>query len=911
MGLTFSLIASPNIAQIKAAVTANPALLDTPQAKAAMAEKGISASDVKAKLDAAKSSSSDTSVSSSESVTNDIDTSAENTETEKVVHKIASTTRRVNPFAYESSSKFNKILTSKQQKQSLAHKLVRYSSKFFVNRNMINSSSIPTPDDYIVTNGDRLLIYIYGDRDQKLTPTVGNDGTINLPYLGPITVGGMKFSAVKKHLIDNLKHHYKTSDFYINMKKYSTIQVTLVGDVKAPGLYNLASFSTLKDLLVASKGINATASVRDLTIKRNGKVIADVDFYDLLFRANKVATIILKQGDIVIVHQAKKLVWVDGYVNNAAIFELKGKENLADAIVYAGGMKPNASKSNIKIKRYANNNTIKTFTLSCKEAKHFSLQNGDKIYIYPLDFAKVQSVNIYGNIIRPGSYHLPKQKTLNALLKKNVQDGLKSFFLPQTYFEYGVIKRYGKGLNYETHAFNILNVLSDKENVKLAPQDQIYIFAYNDIYKSPYVVTKGDALLHPGKLQFFNGMQLRDAINASGVPNGIALDDKVEVTSFLTYDYMPKTKFYSLKKDGNVHLSPYDVIKVFNYYDTHILQPVTISGEVVKPETVYYEKGMTLQKLIAMAGGLTPKAYTKDVEIVRYFIDANQTRERKILHTSELEGNFAEISLQPYDEVRVFSIPKWGDRKVVELKGQVCFPGKYTIQTGEKLSSVIQRAGGFTNEAFVNAAVFTRESIRKNQVRQYNATLAKLKRQLAIYGAMPANLKKGDIKQSLASVNEVMQEAKKYQPLGRVSLKLDRNITKFQKSPYNLVLQDKDTLIVPSKIDTVTVFGEVFNPTSFVYNKSLDADDYIDLASGLTQGADADRIYVIHADGTSEPLESGWWIFASSADVHAGDTVVVPMHIDKYNQLDLWESVSKIMAGFAVTIATLNTIGVF
>jgi len=103
----------------------------------------------------------------------------------------------------------------------------------------------------------------------------------------------------------------------------------------------------------------------------------------------------------------------------------------------------------------------------------------------------------------------------------------------------------------------------------------------------------------------------------------------------------------------------------------------------------------------------------------------------------------------------------------------------------------------------------------------------------------------------------------------------------------------------------------VFNPTSFVYNKSLDADDYINLASGLTQGADAERIYVIHADGTSEPLESGWWIFASSADVHAGDTVVVPMHIDKYNQLDLWESVSKIMAGFAVTIATLNTIGIF
>jgi protein involved in polysaccharide export with SLBB domain len=177
---------------------------------------------------------------------------------------------------------------------------------------------------------------------------------------------------------------------------------------------------------------------------------------------------------------------------------------------------------------------------------------------------------------------------------------------------------------------------------------------------------------------------------------------------------------------------------------------------------------------------------------------------------------------------------------------------------------------------------------------------------------MPANAKNGAATGNpLASITEVINEAKKYQPMGRVSIHLDENVTKLQESEYNLVLQNNDTLIIPSQIDTVTVFGEVFNPTSFVYKDGLDAQDYIKLASGFARGADEDRVYVIHADGTSEPAVSGWWIFSSYATVQKGDTVVVPMYIKEYNQLDLWESVSKIMASFAITAATLQTIGVF
>ncbi|MDQ7066961.1 MAG: SLBB domain-containing protein [Sulfurimonas sp.] len=175
------------------------------------------------------------------------------------------------------------------------------------------------------------------------------------------------------------------SSFKVSISSYSSIQVTLIGDVKYPGIYNLSSFSTPKDLLIVSKGVRKSASVRDISIKRNGETIANLDFYDLLFDAKNVGATLLKHGDIVVVKQAQKLVSIDGFVNNAAIFELKGKESLAKLIEYAGGMKASASKRHIKVDRYSDNSIFETYNVSYERAKNFQMQDGDKVFMYQLD----------------------------------------------------------------------------------------------------------------------------------------------------------------------------------------------------------------------------------------------------------------------------------------------------------------------------------------------------------------------------------------------------------------------------------------------------------------------------------------------------------------------------------------------
>ncbi|MBN2816356.1 MAG: SLBB domain-containing protein [Campylobacterales bacterium] len=911
--LTLSLYAIPSVTELKSAIKQNPELLNTPEAQAEMQKRGITDEDVKQKLLESESLGENTTVAT-KFLENDIEEFRDNNESNETNTTLTmdinetELSKRLNPFTFNTSEQLRLALQKKKTRLT-EKKLSRFSKRFYTNKNSIDSSSIPTPADYIISSGDELNIYVYGDRDTLYNPVVNSNGTIELPYIGPVKIGGMEYAEAKKHLEEMLKNHFTLSDFSININKYSTIQVTLIGDILHPGLYNLSSFSTVKDLLIASKGIGESTSVRDIIIKRDGKIIERVDFYDLLFEGKQFGSKLLKHGDLVFVKQAKTLVSIDGYVNNSAIFELKDKETLNDLLRYAGGIKADASKLNIKITRFTNNSSIESFEVSQKDAKNFTMKNGDSVTIYPLDESNRANVNIYGNVIRPGSYPITKAATLNELLLQAVKEGRKKFFLPETYLDYGVIKRYSKNLRYETISFNINELLENKKTVAILPQDEVYIFSQNDIFSSEYVTTKGKILLKPGKLQYFQGMTLADAIHASGVDS--FAEDKVKVTTFNTNDLMPKTSFYSLKTQSDIKLSPYDEIEVLDYYDTHFLKPISINGEVVNPSIVYYEKGMSVETLIEMAGGLTPKAYKSNIEIVRYYIDENEVRQRKILKIDTKEVAYSQLLLEPYDEVMIFKIPQWNENQTVELKGEVKFPGKYTIEAGERLSSVLRRAGGFTNEAFIEGTVFTRESIRLKQIEQYNRSLSKIKRQLAIYNAMPANSKKSAATSGAADkLNEVMEEAKKYQPIGRISVKIDEDLDSLEKSEYNLALQDKDVITVPSHIDTVSIFGEVFNPTSFVYRNNLNSSDYIELASGYTRAADESRAYIIHADGTSEPAYSGWWIFTSNLEVKSGDTIVVPIYIQEYNQLELWDSLARIMSSFAITAATLNTLGV-
>ena len=266
------------------------------------------------------------------------------------------------------------------------------------------------------------------------------------------------------------------------------------------------------------------------------------------------------------------------------------------------------------------------------------------------------------------------------------------------------------------------------------------------------------------------------------------------------------------------------------------------------------------------------------------------------------------FKIKPYDEVSVKTIPNWDERKIVIIKGEVKYPGVYVIQKGEKLADVIKRAGGFTKNAYLYGAVFTRESVRKMQEKRLKNMIYKLKKKIAIIAASAKGVGEQNMnaKDLMDAIDNLAVQAEKLKPIGRIAIKLDRNLTEFANSAYNISLESNDTLYIPTKPDSISVMGEVMTPSAFVYT-SDSAIDYIKLAGGRTSMAD-DIYFVVHANGFTQKGEFGSW-FSDNIKVKPGDVITVPIQIKTATWYGIAKDISSIVYQLAITAASLKTVG--
>jgi protein involved in polysaccharide export with SLBB domain len=874
--LLFSLILfAYDKAALIAKVKENPAILDTPQAKQIMQQKGISKEKVLSYINNQKSSKLSL---NQQKITNKVEI---NEHKKKKGELRVIDVNYISPFKFISQAQVMNLIKKMQQNEAKT-KLKRFGEKFFYNKNSLNTKNLAVPDYYQVNVGDIVKIDIFGGIDKNLVLTIDNNGNITLPVIGPLYVAGMSVYSLKKLIKKKLKPTYPNSKIVIDVKVNSFIQVALTGYVKAPGIYNLNSLSTVKDLLIAANGFGNIGSMRRVYLKRNGRVIKVMDFYKLIKSGQLVDTTLLRNGDIIYVPKAKELVSLRGAVAEEAIFELLPKETLRDLIKYAGGLLPTASKKDIKIKRYLNNSKEIVYLRNYND--RFFLKNGDEVYVYNISKLNRDYVYVYGNIEKPGSFELPKDKKLSTLLKK-----LK--FLPDTYKEYGVIKRFDGSI--KSFSFKSSNII-------LKPKDEIFIFNKYQIKPVEYVNINGSVVKNRGKFRWYKGMKLIDIINAAQI-RGIFSRDKIKIVRY-DENFNPQILFVSLK--DNIELKPFDDITLYSYYDFNPLKYVKIIGEVNKPGIYFYAKNLRLKDVINIGGGFTQKADKTHIEIIRYFIK-NGERKSKVIITNDM--NF---TLKPYDEISIKTIPNWDSRKIVTLKGEVKYPGVYVIKKGEKLADVIKRAGGFTKNAYLYGAVFTRESIKRMQEKRLKNMIYKLKKKVAIIAANAKEVGQQSLnaKDLMDAIDNLAIQAEKLKPIGRIAIKLDRNLTKFENSPYDITLENNDTLYIPTKPDSVIVMGEVLTPSAFVYTTDS-ALKYIKLAGGKTSVAD-DIYFVVHANGFTDKGEFGRW-FNDDIKVKPGDAITIPIQIKTATWYGIAKDITAIVYQLAITSASLKTVGAF
>lgn len=347
-----------------------------------------------------------------------------------------------------------------------------------------------------------------------------------------------------------------------------------------------------------------------------------------------------------------------------------------------------------------------------------------------------------------------------------------------------------------------------------------------------------------------------------------------------------------------------DLVTVFPGQD-RLNRAVTLEGFVRAPGLYEWKPGMRLSDLLKPET-LLPEAYRDRVEVVRVRPDFSRevlTVDLRELWASNPTPNPArDIMLQPMDRISVQS--EVVGPATVTLIGEVKRPGTYAIIKGERLSSVIRRAGGFTDKAYPKAAVFTRESVRKREKAQLEDFVRIQEERIFSETAAvaAAGESAGPLRESLIQRRALLRMMAERVVVGRLVLRLGA-LEEVEGTDSDIPLEDGDSLIAPMRPSAVLVLGSVRNPTAVLYQPGVPAEYYIEKAGGLNKDADKDEVHIVKADGSAVRG------YTKVREMEPGDAVLAPSSVEpKYRPLPVWRDVATIVGQFALTIASLATL---
>lgn len=782
---------------------------------------------------------------------------------------------------------------------------------------LTQDASFPVPDDYIVGPKDEINVYVWGRVNGSYNLIVSRDGTINLPNIGNLNVASKTVSELRSFIKNEVNTKLVGTDANISLGKLRSIVVYVVGDVKNPGTYAVSAYSTIIHALFFAGGPSKLGSLRNIQLRRNGtgRLVTMFDLYDFLLHGNISKDENLKPGDVIFVPPIGKVVGIAGNVKRPAIYEFKAQMTIQEAIELAGGILFSADPQRILVERYENNARKIVLDINLTEISDtkMKLMDGDLIKIFPVRDEEVNAIFLKGNVSYPGKYAHKSGMKISDIISN------KDEILPETYFDYAVIERLNPPDNSpKIIPFNLGKVLfekDEKENILLQPGDTIIIYNKWKFKDQPLVQIKGE-VRNPGTYNLIDDMKVKDLILAAGDLTRNAYIKKAEIIRHVKSG--PSELFYfnvaeSMKDNSqeNLLLKDKDTVVIHSDHEYSPDEAVFIEGDVNKPGKYPYISNMTVKDAVFIAGNLLKSAYMADTEIIRRrIVDGTLLETDKItinLDKALSEDKDHNIILEPYDVIFVKNIPDWGEYWYITFQGEVRSPGKYLIIKGEKISDLIERAGGFTKNAYQKGAVFTRQSSKKRQQERIDSILEELEKETLRISSQEGEIseKAAEAKMfSLKTKSILIDKLKKIKPSGRVIINL-KDIERLKSSAFDIALEDGDELFIPMEPSTVSVVGQVNNPSDIIYRDGNDVSDYLDMVGGLTRNADEDFVSVIKADGTVV-TSKGIFSDVYSYKLEPGDSIVVPEKIVRYTSYEIFKDSTRILYEIAVSIAALS-----
>ncbi|HEY2027306.1 MAG TPA: SLBB domain-containing protein [Gemmatimonadaceae bacterium] len=660
----------------------------------------------------------------------------------------------------------------------------------------------PVDANYRLGPGDRLVLILTGDVEASYQLDVTREGFIVVPQVGQIYVANLTMGQLEALMATRLSRVYSgvrgtnqgSTRFSISVARLRSNQVFVTGDVQRPGSYQVSSAGTALAALYAAGGPTTNGSLRNILIRRGGRTVDTLDVYDYLVRGDASHDVRLETGDIVFVPVHGPRVRMVGEITRPATYELKGSETLNELIQYAGGFQATASQTRVVIERIV-------------PPTERTVGGHDRVTV---DVSSAQLLSATGPLVPLRNGDVVRSFPISARVRNRI-----------------------------TVAGNVYQ---------------------------------------PGVQGLTPGMKLSDALRTAGGVQPDTYLGEVLVTRLRSDSTRMQLRATLADTTGAVvndlPLQEDDSIQVFSLTTFRPNRYVAIGGAVKSGGRFPYRAGMTLRDLVLLANGVQESAYLREAEIarlpenrdggvtattIRVPLDSTYLFERK--PNGEYIGppglafpasGTPEIYLKPYDNVLVLRQPNWELQRTVTIQGEVRYPGSYALKfKSERLSDLLQRAGGLTEEAYPDGIVFNR--------------------------------REGGI--------------------GRVGIDLTAALRRYDGSD-NIILRDGDNITIPTYSSVVTVRGAVNQPSTVAYVRGKGIDYYISSAGGGNRNADEGRAYVIQPSGKLESVRRRFLVASSMPQPRPGSLVMVPEK-DPNDRRDYVAMAGAVASVLASTVAIL------
>lgn len=698
-----------------------------------------------------------------------------------------------------------------------------------------------TPDYYVLDVGDKININIFGTSQADLIYQIEEDGFIRPKGMYKIYLKGVSLAKAKELLYKRFQQSYifNKGQFNLEVTTARTITVNIFGAVQNPGSYTISSLNNALHAILAAGGPTKNGSVRAIRVL-NGSKEYTIDVYEFLTNPKKAEGYGLQNNSVIFIPPIQNVVNLTGPFTHTGNFELLPKENIADLLKIAGGVRKNTVLANYNIIR---NNGLQEnlFTYDYQLTKKMVLEDLDRVVFKTTEKEYQNYVSITGAVRFGGQYEFSQSLSIADLLTKA---NLEEF--ARTDLAYLTRKNIDG-----TYQLLSLNLNADNSTFKLQKEDGIVIFDQRT-FVTKYTFSIAGAVRQPLENHFLDPsktIRFSDAIQLAG-----GVQDQGAEFAYITgrdknsgkkVSYQVVNIVEALANPGSsadVIIQAYDQITIPSVEDFQEELFVEVRGAVKNPQKLVYDKSLTLTDLLLKAGGLTIDAASNKVDIFRLLIQDNiptQVLINSVTIDRELDPKgIGAITLEPFDIVVVRKVPDFELIRTVSIQGEVLYPGEYPItKKRETIAQVIAKAGGITDEAYLINSTITRS----------------------------------------------------YNNVGRITIDFKKALKRKRNKKHNIVLHENDVIFIGKKQDIVLIGISGTNAQEFIDTTILSkggkiatphfagrrAGFYIqEYAGGFDKNAKRSKTYVKDLNGRLKKTRN-FLLFRVHRKVNNGSEIVI------------------------------------